>query len=424
MSGEDSPSSPNPTGRAPARVSGPSRSGATVHVGAIRTKIISIQLKKLTFKTDHHMMTDNRTNWKNTGSPIPKPEWTLGNLSHPVSHTKEKAIEVDLEFDVQPPNADVTIADVIGKAELKKKVFHRLFYIFAATNKKFKGGTVTVRAVLKTGAPPDKVQILSGDIAWSVKTRDDGDFDAGSSEGHDIFFTMNTPVKAPGREAGITWRRMRNSVRLIEDADSNDPHEIASHLQNLFPGYTLTPDPAVPAEFHHPQYFAQHGQVESGAGAWPAADFLMQTAECQAIIRFVRAAMLQVGCPGTMPIVVVWSDPNDHAKVKEGDWDKGAGGLAGVTKVVKGKLWWATLADKDVEEGDLIDPGAVGFNNFEACLKLTHGGKTMYYGGGAGDFPTKEEVIEVFTALCWVSTVVASNGQRKTRIEKIVKRYS
>ncbi len=45
-----------------------------------------------------------------------------------------------------------------------------------------------------------------------------------------------------------------------------------------------------------------------------------------------------------------------------------------------------------------------GFNNFrEACLKLTFGGKTMYYSGGAGDYPTKEEaVIEVFSALSLV----------------------
>ena len=120
--------------------------------------------------------------------------------------------------------------------------------------------------------------------------------------------------------------------------------------------------------------------------------------------------MLQVGSPGEMAIIVVWADPNNHAKVMEGNWDTGAGGLSGVTKTVKGKQWFATLADSDVEEGDVLNFGDVGFNNFEACLKLTAGGKTMYYGGGAGDYETKEEVIEVFSALCWFSVITTVDG--------------
>ncbi len=31
-----------------------------------------------------------------------------------------------------------------------------------------------------------------------------------------------------------------------------------------------------------------------------------------------------------------------------------------------------------------------GFNNYEACLKFTHG-DTRYYGGGAGTFKSKDE---------------------------------
>jgi hypothetical protein len=110
--------------------------------------------------------------------------------------------------------------------------------------------------------------------------------------------------------------------------------------------------------------------------------------------------------------------------VMEGDWDAGAAGLANMTKTVKGKQWFATLVDDKVEEGALLDYGAVGFNNFEACLKLTAGGKTMYYGGGAGDYPTKEDVIGAFFALCWFSSVTLSDGQRKVRIEQIVETFN
>jgi hypothetical protein len=367
-------------------------------------------------------MMDNNLDWLNTGSLFAKPEWTLGNSCNPVSHSKNQPMALDLEFAVEPANAEETIADVIGDAPLVQGLYNHLYYTFAATNKKFKGGTVTVTATLRT-TPPDLVEILGGDIAWSVKTRDDGPFDAGSSTSHSIYFTMNTPVSAPGREAGITQRRMRKSVTLVGQAKPDDPHAIAHYLQNLFPGYTLKPNPDL-AQFNHPQYFAVGDQVESGAGAWPASDHFDEMAECQAIIRFVRAAMLQVGCPGVMAVVVVWADPDSHAKVMEGNWGEGHG-LGSVSKTVNGKRWEAALLDDEVEEGDVLDPdGRVGFNNFEACLKLTYGGKTMYYGGGSGDYPTKEEVISgSFSSLCWYSVVTTTDGQVRNRIEKIVKNY-
>ncbi len=423
MSGDGT--APNPTGRSTTRVAGPSRGGATVHV-KFRTKITSIQLTKLTYRTDHHLMKDNHTDWLNTGALFAKPEWTLGDSCNPVSHSKSQPIAVDLEFAVEPANADETIADVIGKAPLVQGLYNHLYYTFAATNKKFKGGTVTVSATLRT-IPPDLVEILSGDITWSVKTRDDGPFDAGSSTLHTIYCTMNTPVSAPGLEAGITEKRVRRSVTLVGQAKPDDPHAIASYLQNLFPGYTLKPstDPDL-VKFHHPRFFADPNQneVESGAGAWPASDFFQKKAECQAIVRFVRATMLQVGCPGVMAVVVVWADPNHHGKVMQGDWDAGVAGLQDVSKTVNGKTWSAALLDEEVEEGDVVDPEDVGFNNFEACLKLTYGGKTMYYGGGSGDYATKEEVISgSFYSLCWFSVITTADGQTKNRIEKIVKSY-
>jgi hypothetical protein len=421
MSGDGgTPPVANPSGRSSTRVAGPSRSGATVHV-KYRKKITQIQLTKLTYKSDHHLMLDNHVDWLPTGSLYTKPEWTIGTSCNPVSHSMNQVITLDLEFDVQPPDADPDIGDIIGKAPLKTPDSTTLYYTFAATYQKFKGGTVQVTATLRTVAP-DHVIRLTGDIAWSVTTRENGSFDAGSSTGHDHFITMSTPVNAPTREAGITQRRMRMSVTRVAEANSNDPHAIAKYLQNRFHGYTLKTDPAVPAKYNHPQYFAHQGQTESGAGAWPAIEFVDQTAECQAIIRWVRAVMLQVGCPGTMSVVVVWADPSD-GKVKEGDWDAGVGGLVSVQKTVNGKVWQATLADDNVEEGDVIEYGSVGFNNFEACLKLTYGGKTMYYGGGAGDYETKEKVITAFTALIWYSWVTTSDAKRMVRIEKVVKTY-
>ena len=424
MSDPDTPQ-PGTPGRSTTRLAGPPR-GSSIHLSR-RAKITSIKVIKLTFKTDHHLMTDNNSDWTNSGSLFSKPEWTFGSDSNPISHTRNQSVNMDLDFEVQPANAGETIADVTGTATLETpgSTAPKQKLVFAAAQQKFKGGVVTVSAALN--APwPKLVAQLTGDIQWSVKTKDDGPFDAGASSGHQIFFTMNTPVNAPGREAGITKKRMRRAVALVAEANSDDPHAIAVYLQRKFPSYTLQPNPNVPSQFHHPRYFADvsQGEVESGCGAWPSADYFTEEAECQAIIRFMRAVMMQVGCPGTMSIMVVWADPSNNAKVMEGDWDAGAGGLAGITKVVNGKTWSATLVDKDpVKAGQLFDLGAIGLNNFEACLKLTAGGKTVYYGGGAGDYDTKEDVITAFEALCWVSFVNLTNGDRKIRIEQIVKSY-
>jgi len=384
---------------------------------SFRKRITSITVLRVTFKTDHNLMTTNNSDWTNSGSTFAKPDWTSGNPSNPISHEQNKKAAVQVDLQVSPPNAEVTDGDLTGtfSAGQFKPIFPPV---------KFQGGPVSV-SVQMTAPLPNQVEKLTDDIRWSVSTTEDGPFEAGSSLSHTIYLTMGTPVNAPTREAGITLKRMDRSVALVGAAGSADPQAIAKYITGQFPGYTLKPDPAVPAQFHHPWYMAMQGESESGCGAWPAADYFSQEAECQAIIRFTRAVMLQVGCPGDMSIVVVWADPNNNATVMEGDWDAGSGGLDGVTKVVKGKTWSATLADNTspVKVGQLFDPDDLGLNNYEACLKLTYGGTTMYYGGGAGDYPTKEQVITCFQALCWISIVNLKNGNQKVRIEQIVKRY-
>ena len=61
---------------------------------------------------------------------------------------------------------------------------------------------------------PDEVVKLSGDIAWSVDTTDDGPFDAGASWGHIVYVTIAVPINAPSREAGITQKRIGQGSRI------------------------------------------------------------------------------------------------------------------------------------------------------------------------------------------------------------------
>ncbi|HZS57201.1 MAG TPA: hypothetical protein VFA65_22555 [Bryobacteraceae bacterium] len=441
------------TTRSSRRLPGPSRTGGSIHVSR-RVAITAIKPVRVTFKSDHHMMTDNNADWTNSGSVFPKPEWTTRKPSNPISHTKNQKVEIEVDFDVAPANASETVGDVAGIA-----TFCRLF--FSASKQKFKGGLVTV-SVRSTTPLLDMVEKLSGDIQWRVTTVADGAFDVGSSSGHTIYVTWDTPISVSGHEAGITQKRMELAVKLVGDAivsagyaesrlvpeDANQPvssnispHWIVNDLMRQVKGYELVPNPNVPAQFDHPQYFNDRG------GAWTMADYLSYSAECQAIVRFYRAVIKQVGCPGLAQIMAVYARPdvdNGNTVLEDDMETNSASGLNAVSpKRVGDRSFVAALLDKDPgsDPGKIFDgnrrgriPG-IGLNTFEACLKFTfpepqsgatpEAGATQYYAGGTGGsvMDNKERVIKVFWALVWYSFVLGQPGEYLVKVEEIVARY-
>jgi hypothetical protein len=395
-----------------------------------------VKVVRLTFKTDHHLMTDNNTDWQNTGSLFPKPEWTSGNTSSPISHTKNQKVLVEVDFEVSPPKATTTDADVTGTA-----AFGSL--IFTAVKQGLKGGTVTVTAE-STGPLPDLVEKLTGDIKWSVNTKEDGPFDAGTSSGHTIYVTMDTPISVPGREEGITLKRMDQAVSFVQGTGKaappwpGAPLAIIDSLMRLISGYTLVEDPAVNTArpgVDHPKYFNGIG------GAWNIADFMSASAECQAIVRLFRAVIKQVGCPGTAQIMLVYADPtvNNGNTVSEDDMEGPPPLNSGLHHVpnqqINGQFSSAALLDADpgTNPAQVFDgnrrgrlPG-MGLNAYEACLRFTDpAGTIKYYPGGTsgGVLDTKEQVITVFQALAWVTSAAGGMpNEMPLKVVKIVKRY-
>jgi hypothetical protein len=298
---------------------------------------------------------------------------------------------------------------------------------------------------------PDNVVKLAGDIKWHVKADRDGDFPAGASWQHVIYVTLAQPIDMAGtREEGITTKHMETAVRLVGSIGSNEPHPIVAGLMGLLGTYWLEPTPppwytGPPPEprFGYPKYFNGEG------GAWPIADTMGAVGECQAIVRFVRAMIKQVGCPGTANVVLVFADPdvnngNDaleedfEAPVPPGKAYANYGLIDYPSKVINGQACEPTLVDRRPTEGQVYNmkadprsttpPTFIGANNFEACLKFTAGTPgppdvVKYYGGGAGTYPTKERVILAFQALCWVSELPSPPGKRLLKVVKIIKRY-
>jgi hypothetical protein len=86
-----------------------------------------------------------------------------------------------------------------------------------------------------------------------------------------------------------------------------------------------------------------------------------------------------------------------------------------------------------VKVGDIYDANkrgrypAIGPNSYEACMKFTDpAGKTAYYPGGvaSGGLTTKEQVIQVFTALALLSNPPGGlPNENLVKVEKVVKAY-
>jgi hypothetical protein len=300
--------------------------------------------------------------------------------------------------------------------------------------------------------------MLSGDIKWSADVPGQGKFAAGSSWGHKVYVTIDNPISAPNAEAGITQKRMDKAVSLISPFSTNDPHTIVQKMMQLLPGYWLnsTPPssytgPPIPADLNYPRYLGS--AAAALGGAWNIADSMGALAECQAIVRFVRAVIKQVGCPGEAKVMVVFADPdfNSGSDTKEQDYelpvnaqaDATINGMAGYglnnhsAKVINGMSCFPSLLAPETaanaKEGytfdmNTVDDKWIGLNNFEACLKFTAPNAagtsiSKYYGGGAGITDTKEQMISAFNSLAWVAPIASPPGKRMVKIVKIIKKF-
>jgi hypothetical protein len=160
------------------------------------------------------------------------------------------------------------------------------------------------------------------------------------------------------------------------------------------------------------------------------ADYMEETGECQAIARFIRAVLRQLGIPGELRILLVWADPRvDGGRTPiEVDWEENPSGGLDATTRIRGRRAVAALIDRPVEEGKVYPPShtrlpngraSPGLNRYEAYIRFSHGGKTLYYAPGAGVLGEGESRLQVFWGLAWVSAA----DDEGFRVEKIVTTY-
>lgn len=375
--------------------------------------ISAITVFSLEFLSDHQLLKNDRTDWKDSGARYPKPDWSVNNAQQsPVSHNMDQQVQLKVTLKVDPPDACAEVGTLEGSGPGEM--------IFPPISTTFQPGLNPPLVVTSTSKLPVAVARLAFTTQWTMRGKS-GQFTSSSST--ECFVTVSTPLNEGWQEDGVTYKRMAAAVDLVSPISVTDrnkfPFDIVGSLMAKIPYYTLKRDPAVPLSYHHPQYFNTEG------GAWPICDYINKYAECQAIVRWGRGIIKQIGCPGEAKAVVIWADPDRNHGGEVLEAPLGTPTLHNhATKKIRGHDCHVALAAADsVSVGTEFDTDASVMNMYEACLKFTYAGKTKYYGGGAGVYNNKEEVIKGFKALVWYRAIVRPSGVVKLRVEEVVHVY-
>lgn len=381
---------------------------------AARNEPEAILLKAVAFRSAHGLLKacSEDIGWKNGGEGCPAPAWTRARHG-PVSHTLGDPIQLELTLNIPDRAEGDPPISIHGEGPGG-------LYLAPDEEPPAQRGTVDVRS---KGPLARRIAKLRFAVRWY-----EGDGEALSPRRTEnvVYATLGRPRDDQQEvypEDGVTLKRMDRAVAWVAPLRTLCPHTIVRALMGKFPFYALHPSSEVPRRYHHPTYFNQEG------GAWPMSDYAGESGECQAIVRLVRGILRQLGVPGEARTVLVWGDPEvDGGRTAvSAYWEDDPGAGLDRTKLVNGRRWFATLVDGPVEVGEVYPPShtsrpeglSPGFNRYEACLEFTHGDKKLDYGGGAGVFQAREDVLRAFWGLVWVSEAPPHGF----RVEEIVTRY-
>src|SRR5262249_11819337 len=237
----------------------------------VKVTVVKIELKKLTFKTDHHLMRDNNSDYTASGTVFSKPDWTDAGKNNPISHTMSQNVGVELEFLVTPSDAASRSYKIKGTGPTGLN--------FDSTIN-LAGGTVVI-PLTSTDQLEAKVQKLQGSINWVI-TKDTQTVLTQSTGPHTVYVTMGTPrgdgtVLSDGSMPfNVTQKRMERPVGQVASANSLDPNAIVKKVIGNQGPFDL--NAAQDNEWLVPD---NHG-------------------DCQSIVRFTKAVLNMINVPGTV----------------------------------------------------------------------------------------------------------------------------
>jgi hypothetical protein len=339
-------------------------------------------LNSLTFRSDygttHGVIKDEKDSWNASGKFYDKPEWFVSGekvVSNPIAQQKNTNLQVELGLNILPANAPSAPIRLWGRSSEST-----LNFDFAGT---MAGGMNQKVTLTSSAALPDKVTALQDKyITWTMQWRD-WKRDIGRTGAHTIFVTMNAPF-VPEE---VTYKRMSTAVSLVGAIPTTDPHPLVTGIMSRWGNYNL--------------------DVQL-SNEWTLADNLDVGAQCIDIVRFVRALLQTVGCPGTTDAMIIWAQPGSPRTPEENLYPHPGG-------------YYVRNPAQPTWGLGLIDANGCP-NNFEAALRFDYSGLRRYYPGGVPMnrlYLTPTDVLFIFQCLAWIQ----SAGGKDWDIQQILTTY-
>lgn len=290
----------------------------------------SMQMKKITFSSAHKKMhkaggREIERKWGWSGEPL-KPVWPAGEGGDGskisiVSHTRQQRVHLIVVLDVQMGVDQSLRGTLVGHpVESSDPAFEFRSPVALHAGK---------NGIRMKGAAPlaDWPTRLERTIEWTFESGQ-GRRPVCTSGLHVVYVTFggpiinysepNYPAEIPALpEEGVTPVRMRAATQKIEKAGPCDAVELLHRLFSEFPHHVLGYEQLPPAQHEQVEReptlketldlvgWAKFLRLNSSddefkkwyrqGGVWPLADFQEFSAECQAIVRFIRAILRQVG---------------------------------------------------------------------------------------------------------------------------------
>jgi hypothetical protein len=391
------------------------------------SKLRVLRIVDIEFLSDHQLLLhtdDLQSEAMSQGGAarVEKPEWiaideTFAIEDRPVSHTMDQPVELRVRVEFDAPRGVEVRGDLIGRVPLESNTAGRIRHqiLFAARDQVFRGGKTTQVDVTADESLAKRVQRKQLVVDWRIVGSDIMSLGLPTpplvlgprrQSTHEIFVTMDKP-STMRQYPGISVGRMRHAVETIgkvwDSVSDPQPRDIVEHLmQDLSSRFDLHHRPADP---------------------WALVDASVN-ADCITICEFVLSMLKMVGCPGEIVAMLAyeklagdlksWGEPGFITETdKDGKSfskpalfidrskkDPVAANFVAVAEEAKpgqlfGGLGKPVLCELDTgprpagaPEGPRVKSTVTlttdGFdkNDFEACLRFSHGSEVIYFPGG------------------------------------------
>ena len=167
-----------------------------------------------------------------TAESFAKPEWELGVRSHPISHTKNKKIHIDIgvRFTVTPEGQTASLTRLRGVSTSGDHLSFEL-----AVNRSVSSQSVAFSELVAKGTLPDMVTVVQSRIHWTAEV-DGQTISLGDTGSHKVYVTLDAPggrMSSPennrfvetGPHQDVTESRLYWAVEAAQGTGMSDEKE-------------------------------------------------------------------------------------------------------------------------------------------------------------------------------------------------------